>query len=114
VGGEYRNNVFLCGAGKKGRLSELNARCGVAKKEEKFGDTKEIWQSLGLMVRDYVRRIKYTRALMRVRISVAAMAKNKHKLFLNCMCVLTLTILHGKRMNRNTSILCVSGTCSAV
>jgi len=112
VGGEYRNNVLLRGAGKKGRLWELNARCGVAKKEGKFGDTKEIWQSLGIMVRDYVRRIKYTRALMRVRIPVVAMTQNKHKLFLNCICVLTLTILHGKRMNRN--ILCVSGTCQAV
>jgi hypothetical protein len=49
---------------------------------------------------------------MRVRIPVVAMTKNKYKLFLNCMCVLTLTILHGKLMNRN--ILCVSGTCPAV
>ena len=112
MGGEYRNNVFLCGAGKKGRLSELNARCGVAKKEEKFGDTKEIWQSLGHMVRDYVRHIRYTRALMPVRIPIVAMTKNKYKLFLNCMCVLTLTVLHGKLMDRN--ILRVSGSCPAV
>jgi len=111
-GGEYRNNVLLCGAGKKGRLWELNASCGIAKKEEKFGDIKEIWQSLGHMVRDYVRHIRYTRALMPVRIPIVAMTKNKHKLFLNCMCVLTITILHGKRMNRY--IMCVSGTCPAV
>jgi len=57
------------------RLSDLNARCGFAKKEEKFGDTKEIWQSLGLMVRDYVRHIRYTRALIRVRLSVVAITE---------------------------------------
>ena len=111
-GGEYRNNVLLFGAGKKGRLAELNASCGISKKEEKFGDTKEIWQSLGHMVRDYVRHIRYTRALMRVRIPIVAMTKNKYKLFLNCMCVLTLTVLHGKLMDRN--ILRVSGSCPAV
>jgi hypothetical protein len=71
----------LCGAGKNGRLSELNARCGIAKKEEKFGDTKEIWQSLVHMVRDYVRHVRYTRALMRVRIPIVAMTKNKINYF---------------------------------
>jgi hypothetical protein len=63
----------------------LNARCGITKKEEKFGDKKEIWQSLGHMVRDYVRHIRYTRTLMRVHIPIVVMTKNRNKLFLNFM-----------------------------
>jgi len=31
---------------------ELNARSGVSKEEQKFGDTKKLWQSLRHMVRD--------------------------------------------------------------
>jgi hypothetical protein len=84
-----------------------------SQKGEKFQDTKEISQFLGHMVKDYVRHIWYTQALMRVRIPIVAMTKSKYKLFLNCMGVLTLTFLHGKRMSRNTS-LCVSVACPDV
>jgi hypothetical protein len=62
---------------------ELNARFGIANKEEKFGEKKEIWQSLGHMVRDYVSHIRYTRGVMRFHAPIVAMTKNKYKLFLN-------------------------------
>jgi hypothetical protein len=95
----------LCVAGKR----ELIGVSRGAKAEQKFGDTKGVMAVLRVHG-ERISQAYYVYPTTDARShSHCCRDKSKYKMFLNSMCVLTLTVRHGKHMIRN--ILWVSVGC---
>jgi hypothetical protein len=99
--------LLLYAAMTRGRLVELNGWSGGAT------GWAEIWRNKGGIAVPSIEDERLSQAYYvfrnteRIRVPSVAVQNNAYKIFLNCMCILMLTVVNGKLMRRSTYIVCL-------